>query len=99
MSRSGRAFHFEVLAIIVMELLQRLDDEEVQGEPDGPAPVGIAAELPAIVPAIPARGSRPQTAGSSRPWSGCASAHAHCWAGTERHRRTDLHRPTGPHHR
>ncbi len=48
MSRSGWAFHFEVLAIVVMELLQRLDDEEIEREPDGPTPVGIAAELPRL---------------------------------------------------
>ena len=29
-----------------MEFLQGFDDEEVQGKPDGTAPVGVAAELP-----------------------------------------------------
>ncbi len=41
---SGRAFHLEVVAVVVMELLQRLDDEIVDRKPDRPAPVGIATE-------------------------------------------------------
>ena len=42
--RAGRAFDLEVVAEVVMELLQRFDQQEVHREPDRPAPVGIAAE-------------------------------------------------------
>src|SRR5690349_3167916 len=43
-ARADRALDLEVIAVIVMELLQRLDDEEVDGKPDRPAPVRVAAE-------------------------------------------------------
>ena len=46
MPRSGRAFDFEIIAVIVMKLLQRLDDEKIERKPNGAAPIGIAAELP-----------------------------------------------------
>src|SRR5271170_3808705 len=44
--RSRRAFHGEVLAVVMMKLLQRFDDEEIERKPNRPAPIGIAAELP-----------------------------------------------------
>src|SRR6516165_10607981 len=42
--RAGRAFDFEFVAVVVMELLQRFDEQVIDGEPDRSAPVGIAAE-------------------------------------------------------
>src|ERR1700674_1090804 len=42
--RAGRAFDFEIFAIIVVKLLQRFDQEIVQRKPDGAAPVRIAAK-------------------------------------------------------
>src|SRR5262249_28348285 len=41
---TSRALDAEVLTEIVMELLQRFDDEEVDGEPDRSAPVRVATE-------------------------------------------------------
>src|ERR1700683_1093621 len=41
---ASRAFNLEILAIVMMKLLQRLDQEIVHGKPDGPAPVRISAE-------------------------------------------------------
>ena len=41
---SGRALDGESVAVVVMELLQRLDQEIVDRKPDRPAPVGVAAE-------------------------------------------------------
>src|SRR5688572_31262528 len=41
---AGRALHAEVVAVVVMKLLQRLDDEVVHREPDRAAPVRVAAE-------------------------------------------------------
>src|SRR5215470_14254456 len=38
------AFHFEVLAVVVMKLLQRFDEEIVHREPDRAAPIRIATE-------------------------------------------------------
>src|ERR1700758_3486237 len=43
-SGAGGAFDLEVVAVVVVKLLQRLDDQEVHGKPDRSAPVGIAAE-------------------------------------------------------
>src|SRR5580658_3166200 len=43
-SRSRREFHFEVLAVVMVVLLQGFDQEIVHREPDGAAPVGIAAK-------------------------------------------------------
>src|SRR5262249_55409010 len=34
----------EVISVIVVELLQRLDDQEVDGEPHGATPVGVTSE-------------------------------------------------------
>ena len=41
---TGRKFDLEVLAQIVMKLLQRFDKQEVHRKPDRTAPVGIAAK-------------------------------------------------------
>ena len=43
-ARAGGALHLELLAIVVMEFLERFDEQIVDGEPDGAAPVGVAAE-------------------------------------------------------
>src|SRR5580704_5084662 len=43
-TRSRREFHFEVLAVVMVVLLQGFDQEIVHREPDRAAPVGIAAE-------------------------------------------------------
>src|ERR1700752_497665 len=43
-SRARGAFDFEVITVVVMKLLQRLDDEKVDRKPYGAAPVGIATE-------------------------------------------------------
>src|SRR5678815_54646 len=43
-ARADRALDLEVIAVVVMELLQRFDDEEVDREPDRTAPVRVAAE-------------------------------------------------------
>src|SRR5439155_16344499 len=44
---TGRALDLEVVAVEVVELLQRLDEEIVHGEPDGAPPVRVATEEPA----------------------------------------------------
>src|ERR1043166_610604 len=44
LARPGRAFDQKVIAIIHMEFFERLDQQEVDREPDGAAPVGITAE-------------------------------------------------------
>src|SRR5438552_2085117 len=41
------AGHLEAVAVEVIELLERLDQEVVDGKPHRPAPVGVAAEEPA----------------------------------------------------
>src|ERR1700683_187672 len=43
-----RALDAEVVAVIMMKLLQRFDDEEIERKPDGAAPIRIAAELPGV---------------------------------------------------
>ena len=45
---AGRAFDFEIVAVIVVEFLQRFDDEIIHWHPDGSAPVGVAAEQPRV---------------------------------------------------
>src|ERR1700746_173884 len=45
-SGSGWALNLEVVAQVVMKLLKRLDEQIVHREPNGAAPVGIAAEQP-----------------------------------------------------
>ncbi len=42
--RMRRTFHFEVFAIVVMKLLERLDKQIVHGKPNRAAPIGIAPE-------------------------------------------------------
>ena len=42
--RASGTFDFEVLAIIMVILLQGFDEEIVQWKPDGTAPIGIATE-------------------------------------------------------
>src|SRR5437016_2764213 len=44
---AGGKLHREALAQVMVELLQRLDQEVVDREPDRPPPVGVAAEQPA----------------------------------------------------
>src|SRR5882672_2670940 len=44
LSRPGRELNCEGFPKIVMELLQRLDQQKVHREPDGSPPVGIAPE-------------------------------------------------------
>jgi hypothetical protein len=44
MAGSRRAFDGEVVAQVVVELLQRFDDQEVDRKPDRPSPVRVAAE-------------------------------------------------------
>ena len=39
-----RTLDTELIAVVVMELLQRFDDEEVEREPDWSAPVGVTTE-------------------------------------------------------
>src|SRR5215510_11295605 len=43
---AGWAFDFEIIAQVVMKLLQRLDQQEVDREPDRAAPIRVAAEQP-----------------------------------------------------
>src|SRR5436190_10568293 len=45
--RARRVLHEEDLTVVPVELLQRLDDEVVEGEPHRTAPVRVAAEQPA----------------------------------------------------
>ena len=45
---AGRALHLEFVAEEVMELLKRLDDQEVDREPDRTSPVGVAAKQPGL---------------------------------------------------
>ncbi len=41
---TGRIFYFQVITIVVKELLQGLDQQVVDRKPDGAAPVGIATK-------------------------------------------------------
>ena len=43
-ARAGGALDFEIVAQVVVELLQRLDQQIIHRKPDRPAPVRIAAE-------------------------------------------------------
>src|SRR5580698_2983455 len=47
LSRTRRAFDLEFVAIIIMETLERFDDEIVERHPHRTAPVGVAAKQPA----------------------------------------------------
>ena len=60
LARAGRALDLEVVAEIVVELLQRLDQQEVDREPDRAAPVRVAAEEAGrrLAPARSRRGAR-----------------------------------------
>src|ERR1700730_16672860 len=42
--RMRRTLHFEVLAVVVVKLLQRFDEQIVYWKPDGAAPIRIAAK-------------------------------------------------------
>ena len=44
LARSGWAFYFEFVAVVVMELLERFDNQVVNRKPDWPAPVRVATE-------------------------------------------------------
>src|ERR1700752_3092912 len=46
-SRSSRELDFEIVTEIVVELLQGFDQEKIHREPDGTAPVRVAAEYSA----------------------------------------------------
>src|SRR5437762_11470757 len=46
LSRSSRELDFEVVAEVVVKLLQRLDEQVVRREPDRAAPVGVATKQP-----------------------------------------------------
>src|SRR6478672_10840443 len=41
---SGRAFHFEIVAVIMVKLLERLNQKVIGREPDWSAPVGVASK-------------------------------------------------------
>src|SRR6476620_8619012 len=41
---TGGTFHFELVAIVEMEMQQRPDDQGVDGHPDRPTPVRVATE-------------------------------------------------------
>src|SRR4051794_9040057 len=43
---AGRAFHLEVVPVIVVKLLQRLDQKVVDRKPNWASPVGVSAEKP-----------------------------------------------------
>src|SRR6266542_1161693 len=43
---AGRAFDREIVAVELVVFLERLDQQEIDGEPDRPPPVGIPAEGP-----------------------------------------------------
>src|SRR6266516_5184965 len=41
---AGRALDFEIVAVVVVKFLQRLDKQIIQRHPDRPAPVRVAAK-------------------------------------------------------
>src|SRR5438876_602972 len=41
---TSRAFDFEIVAVVMMKLLEGFDQEVIDREPDRTAPVGVAAE-------------------------------------------------------
>jgi hypothetical protein len=43
-TRARGALHLEIISIIMMELLERLDEQIVNGKPDRPPPVRVSAE-------------------------------------------------------
>ena len=44
LARACRALYFEIVAVVVMELLERFDNQVVNRKPDWPAPVRVAAK-------------------------------------------------------
>src|SRR4051812_19801771 len=42
--RPGRAFHGELVAVVVVVALQPLDQQQIRRKPHGPAPVRVASE-------------------------------------------------------
>ena len=46
--RSCGKLHFQGVAVVVVEFLQRFDDQEVDRKPDRPAPVRVASEKAAV---------------------------------------------------
>src|SRR2546422_11539568 len=46
LSRSSRELDFEVVAVVVVKFLQRLDERVVRREPDRSEPIEIAAKQP-----------------------------------------------------
>src|SRR5215470_4961727 len=44
LARASGTLDLEVIPVIVMELLQRLDDQEVDWKPDRAAPIGVASK-------------------------------------------------------
>lgn len=42
---ADRTLDLECLAVILVEALERLDEEEIDGEPDGSTPIRVSAEL------------------------------------------------------
>src|SRR5215831_11997500 len=44
MSRAGRTLDLETVPVVVVKLLKRLDDQEVDGKPHRTAPIGVASE-------------------------------------------------------
>src|ERR1700722_6231195 len=47
-ARPGRVLHCQISAIVLMELLKRLNDQVIERHPDWPAPVGVAAVQPGL---------------------------------------------------
>ena len=43
-TRAGRTFDLEIVAVVMMKLLERFDQEIIDRHPDRAAPVGVAAE-------------------------------------------------------
>src|SRR5437588_10284248 len=41
---AGRAFDFEIVAVVMMKLLERFDEQIIDRKPNRSAPIGIAAE-------------------------------------------------------
>ena len=44
MSRPNGVFHFEIIAEEIVKLLERFDEEEIEGKPDGASPIRITAK-------------------------------------------------------
>src|SRR3712207_3950153 len=48
LARTGGAFNLKIVAVVVVEALQRFDEQVIDREPDRAAPVGVAAEQAGI---------------------------------------------------